>query len=265
MTTTTGIRFNHVAKSFWSTSGELKVFEDIDFSIDPGQFVTLVGTSGCGKTTLLNMAAGFDTPTAGEVSVGTKMVTGPSRDRGVVFQQYAVFPWMTVRQNIEFPLTIAAATPEQRAEKAEIVDRYIMAMGLERFADHLPKQLSGGMKQRVAIGRTYAANPATLLMDEPFAALDAQSRENMQEILVRISRGEGKTVLLVTHSVEEAIFLSDRIIVLAGRPSAIAGDFTIDFPPERDAGLRLTDEFLRLRREIEGILHAQSNTMLDAI
>jgi NitT/TauT family transport system ATP-binding protein len=255
-TKTGRIEFDRVQKTFTSHDQKAtEVFSRLDLLVKPGEFVSLVGTSGCGKTTLLNMVAGFEYPSAGEVSVDGKPVKGPSRERGVVFQQYAVFPWLTVRQNIEFGMTLKASASRTAGERAAIVSRYLEIMGLSQFSDALPKTLSGGMKQRVAIARAYAADPTILLMDEPFAALDAQSRERMQDALLNITTTEHRTVLFVTHSVEEAIYLSDRIVVLTGRPAKVADDITVEFGVERTAALRLTDDFINLRRRVEKLLH----------
>lgn len=226
--------------------------DEVSLKIGEGEFVSLVGPSGCGKTTLLNMASGFVHPDSGEIIANRETVVGPDRSRGMVFQQYAIFPWLTVRKNIEFGLSLKC----ERTSKSELagkVDPYLQVMGLERFADSLPKTLSGGMKQRVAIARAYAANPAMLLMDEPFAALDAQTREAMQDVLQRLQLSEKKSVLFVTHSVEEAICLSQRIVVL-GRSSRIVEDIYIDLPMPRDHEIRLSKAFIDLRRHIEDLL-----------
>lgn len=247
------IEFRDVAKIYETAATRHVVFEGLSLSVGRDEFVAIVGGSGCGKTTLLNMAAGFSKPSAGVVLAHGVEVNGAGRDRGVVFQQYAVFPWLTVRENIEFPLKLSCCALDA-AEKNEIVERYLDITGLKRFESSLPKALSGGMKQRVAIGRAYAANPDILLMDEPFAALDAQSRENMQETLRRITTKERKAAMFITHSVEEAIFLADRIVVMAGRPAQFAEIISVPFDKSDGAESRLSSEFIELRRHIEAQL-----------
>lgn len=247
------IEFRGVSKIYETAYDRHVVFEDLSLSIGETEFVAIVGGSGCGKTTLLNMAAGFSKPSAGAVLARNEEVTGAGRDRGVVFQQYAVFPWLTVRENIEFPLKLACCAVRAVA-KNEIVEHYLEATGLKRFESALPKALSGGMKQRVAIARAYAANPDILLMDEPFAALDAQSRENMQEALLRITTEERKAAMFITHSVEEAIFLADRIVVMSGRPSKVAEIVSVPFDKRESSEVRLSSAFIELRRHIESKL-----------
>jgi NitT/TauT family transport system ATP-binding protein len=187
-------------------------------SIADQEFVAIVGPSGCGKTTLLRMAAGLDFPTSGRVFVADEPIRGPGPDRAVVFQQFALFPWKTVGENIGFGLR-CRRTP--RRQRNEIVARYVRLMGLEDHEDAYPHQLSGGMQQRVAIARAYAVEPGVLLMDEPFGALDAQTRAEMQEELIRIRRAQPRTILFITHSVEEAVYLADRVVVMTGRPGRV--------------------------------------------
>lgn len=213
----------------------------------------MVGPSGCGKTTLLNMAAGFTEPDEGRVLIEGETVRGPSGGRGVVFQQYAVFPWLTVRKNIAFGLKLRAHR-HKRNQADQIVDHYLSVMGLKGFEDSYPKDLSGGMRQRVAIARAYATDPSLMLMDEPFAALDAQTREQMQELLHEMQLGEQRTVLFVTHSVEEAIFLSHRIVVLSSRPSSVQEILDVDIEFPRTASVRFDQRFVDLRRHLEEIL-----------
>ena len=199
----------------------------------------------------MNLAAGFIKPSHGSILVKGEKVDGAGRDRGVVFQQYAVFPWLTVRENIEFPLNLECCELDVN-EKKEIVEHYLMSTGLKNFENSLPKALSGGMKQRVAIARAYAANPQILLMDEPFAALDAQSRTSMQEVLQKMTVEENKAALFITHSVEEAIFLADRIVVMGNQPAVIKEIINTPFASKkRDSDIRLLPEFIELRRHIE--------------
>ncbi len=249
-----GVRFSGVAKYHVRDGERFAVFENLDLHIPEGKFAAVVGPSGCGKTTLLNLAAGFARPDTGSVTVNGQVVDGPSRDRGMVFQQYAVFPWLTVAQNIAFGLTVRRAGKRPAAEVAAIVRRYVDMVGLTGFENALPKTLSGGMKQRVAIARAYAASPAILLMDEPFAALDAQTREVMQEMLQATQVQEKRTVVFVTHSVEEAVYLSDFIVVLGGTPTRIREVIDIPMPMPRPAGVRLSSEFIELRRRVESLL-----------
>lgn len=247
------IEFRSVSKYYGDGSGRHVVFDGLSLAIGESEFVAIVGGSGCGKTTLLNMAAGFTRPNRGTVLVCGEEIKHAGRDRGVVFQQYAVFPWLTVRQNIEFPLNLACCDLD-RAAKHEIVEHYLVTTGLKRFEHALPKALSGGMKQRVAIARAYAANPQILLMDEPFAALDAQSRKTMQEVLQKLTAEEKKAAIFITHSVEEAIYLADRIVVMAKRPAVFSEIITVPFGKDRAAEMRLDNEFIELRRHIEGQL-----------
>ncbi|MQY02680.1 ABC transporter ATP-binding protein [Actinomadura macrotermitis] len=251
------IGFRNVRKSFRRRGGELPVIDGADFALARGEFVSVLGPSGCGKSTLLNMAAGFETADSGEVLAGGAPVTGPDHTRGVVFQQYAVFPWLTVADNIAFGLRLAACgIPRDR--HAAIVERYIGLMGLRGFENAYPKELSGGMRQRVAIARAYAPGPELLLMDEPFAALDAQTRESMQELLHDIQLTERRTVMLITHSVEEALFLSHRVVVMTPRPSRVSEIVPVGIPFPRTPETRLSPEFIGLRRRLEELLRGLS-------
>ena len=233
-----------VTKRFPVDDGEIEALARIDLAIDSGEFVCLIGASGCGKSTLLRIIAGFEEPTTGEVSTHGKPITGPGSDRGMVFQDYALFPWMTVNRNIGFG-------PRQRglprAEIAAIADEFVKLVGLERFADRYPNQLSGGMKQRVAIARVLANDANILLMDEPFGALDALTREQLQRELLQIWARTKVTVVFVTHSVEEAVLLSDRILVMSAGPGRIESDIAIDLPRPRDVS---SPEFNAVRRDV---------------
>ena len=196
------ITFDRVSVEYPSRRGPLRVVDDVSYSIGDGEFVAVIGPSGCGKTTMMNIVAGFVKPTSGRVLLDGKPITGPGPDRGVIFQDYGVFPWLTVRQNIAFGLTLDA-NHVAAGERDAICDRYMALMGLTDFADAWPKMLSGGMRQRLALARAYAVRPQFLLMDEPFGALDAQTRTAMQNLLLQVLATEGKTVMLITHSVEE--------------------------------------------------------------
>src|SRR5215510_7274886 len=233
-----------VTKRFAVGDGEIEALARVDLIIGRGEFVCLIGASGCGKSTLLRIIAGFEEPTSGDVTVHGKPVTGPGSDRGMVFQDYALFPWMTVRQNIGFG-------PRQRGllrtEIAAISDEFVKLVGLERFADRYPSQLSGGMKQRVAIARVLANNANVLLMDEPFGALDALTREQLQRELLQIWARAGVTIIFVTHSVEEAVLLADRVLVMSAGPGRIENDIVIELPRPRDVS---SPEFNAARRDV---------------
>ena len=233
-----------VTKRFSVGDGELEALATVDLSIPTGEFVCMIGASGCGKSTLLRIIAGFEEPTTGNVAMYGKAITGPGSDRGMVFQDYALFPWMTVRENISFG-------PRQRQlpreEIAKTADEFVRMVGLERFADRYPNQLSGGMKQRVAIARVLANDASILLMDEPFGALDALTREQLQNELLQIWKRTGVTTIFVTHSVEEAVLLADRVLVMSAGPGRIDSDFRIDLPRPRDVS---SPEFNALRRDI---------------
>jgi NitT/TauT family transport system ATP-binding protein len=251
------VAFRDIGKHYHRATEKLQVIHECEFGIKAAEFVSVVGPSGCGKTTLLNMAAGFTAPDDGEVLVHGEPVCGPGADRGVVFQQYAIFPWLTVRKNIAFGLNLRANRSE-RKDRDAVVRRYIKLMGLEGFEDSYPKELSGGMRQRVAIARAYATNPQLMLMDEPFAALDAQTREYMQELLHDIQLREQRSVLFITHSVEEAVFLSHRVVVLSSRPSRVREVVDVPIPFPRTAETRFSAEFVELRRHLEQLLRHPS-------
>src|SRR6202049_1268440 len=212
------IRFDRVNKIFGEKSAGVKALDDIDLEIADREFVAIVGPSGCGKTTCLRIVAGFERPTSGTVSVNGRPVSGPGPDRAVVFQHFALFPWKNVRQNIELGLRNKKLAKEKRDQ---LIAGALNLMNLESHADAFPHQLSGGMQQRVAIARAYVLDPEVLLMDEPFGALDALTRVVMQEELVRLARVNPRTVLFITHSVEEAVYLADRVAVITRRPGRI--------------------------------------------
>jgi ABC-type nitrate/sulfonate/bicarbonate transport system ATPase subunit len=233
-----------VTKRFPVDTDEVEALGCIDLTIDAGQFVCLIGASGCGKSTLLRILAGFEEPTTGDVLASGKPIRGPSVDRGMVFQDYALFPWMTVKQNVGFG-------PRQRQlprkEVESIAEKFMELVGLEQFADRYPSQLSGGMKQRVAIARVLANNASILLMDEPFAALDALTREQLQQELLQIWTRNGVTVVFVTHSVEEAVLLADRVLVMSAGPGRIENDIKIGLPRPREVS---SQEFNAIRRDV---------------
>ncbi len=242
--TASPITISGVNKIFSTGERDVVALKDIDLAIPDGQFVCLLGPSGCGKSTLLNAVAGFSLPTSGNIVAGGKTVTGPGPDRGMVFQEYALFPWMTVEQNVAFGLEIKgmnAADIEQR------VLALLDTLGLKDFRARFPKDLSGGMRQRVAIARILALDSPIMLMDEPFGALDALTRRNLQDELLRIWAELKKTILFVTHSIEEAIYLADRIVVMTYRPGTVKRDIVVDLPRLRDPA---SAQFNALKREL---------------
>jgi NitT/TauT family transport system ATP-binding protein len=227
---------------------QLTVLQNINLEIFPREFICLVGASGCGKSTLLNIIAGLTPPSSGEVLVDGRSVTGrPGSDRGMVFQGYTLYPWLTVAQNIAFGLQFQHMS---RSDRRDRVSYFLNVVGLEKFAHSYPKQLSGGMKQRVAIARALANEPAVLLMDEPFGALDAQTKEQMQEFLLELWSKTHVTVLMITHDVEEAIYLSQRIYVLSCRPGQVKSEIAIDLPKHRELDIKLTPEFVDIKRQV---------------
>jgi NitT/TauT family transport system ATP-binding protein len=226
--------------------------EEVSFEVPDQQFAVLVGPSGCGKSSLLYLTAGLAEPTSGEIFVGGKQVDGPGADRGMVFQGYTLFPWLTVRQNIEFGLK-RRGMPSR--ERKDIVEHYLNEVGLLRFADNYAKQLSGGMMQRVAIARALANDPQILLMDEPFGALDSQTRLQMQQLLLRVWEHSKKTVLFVTHDIDEAILLGDRIFVMGARPGRIKEVLDVPIERPRNLDMVMDPEFIRMKRSIFHLLH----------
>jgi NitT/TauT family transport system ATP-binding protein len=238
------IRVAGVNKVFKSDEREVVALKDIDLDIPDGQFVCLLGPSGCGKSTLLNAIAGFALPSSGSITAGGKLVEEPGPERGMVFQEYALFPWMTVEQNVAFGLEIKGAP---KAEIGARVTQLLEKLGLIDFRSRFPKDLSGGMRQRVAIARVLALDSPIMLMDEPFGALDALTRRNLQDELLRIWDEFKKTIVFVTHSIEEAIYLADRIVVMTYRPGTVKRDIMVDLPRLRDPA---DSEFNALKREL---------------
>ena len=246
------ISVRDVGKVFPSRGREVTALDGISFDVHSGQFLVLVGPSGCGKSTLLDLLAGLTEPTSGQILVDGKPVTGPGLDRGIVFQQYALLPWRTAQANVEFGLEAKGVPRRQRAEAAR---HFLDLVGLHGFADRYPHELSGGMKQRVAIARSLAFDPDVLLMDEPFAALDAQTRDGMQDELLRIWEQTGKTIVFITHGIDEAVYLGQRVAVMTSRPGRIKR--IIDIPlGSRTAieDLRSDPTFARYRHEIWSLL-----------
>jgi NitT/TauT family transport system ATP-binding protein len=250
------IAVNGVTKTFTLGREQFVALDDVSLSIAENEFVTVVGPSGCGKSTLLNILAGLETPSGGSALVDDVPVAGPGPDRGVIFQQYALFPWLSVRKNVEFGLKIVGVPARERRERA---DYFIEVVGLTEFADALPKTLSGGMRQRCAIARAYAVNPAILLMDEPFGALDALTRVKLQEQLLAAWGREQRTVLFITHDVDEAVFLANRVIVMAARPGRIFDVIDVDLPYPRTEQVRLSSEFTAMRNRVWNAVYHQDN------
>jgi NitT/TauT family transport system ATP-binding protein len=247
------VRFDKACVDFPTADGPMRVVDGVSLEIAQGDFVSVIGPSGCGKTTLMNLLGGFVRPTAGAVLLDGDRVRGPGPDRGVIFQEYGVFPWLTVRGNIEFGLRLRANRVEA-GERDAIVDRYMRLMGLADFAGHHPKHLSGGMRQRLALARAYAVKPDFLLMDEPFGALDAQTRSAMQDLLLDVLQTEGKTVLLITHSVDEAIYLSSRIVVVTARPAKVRAVIDVPFEYPRHEDMHEDARFAALRARIRDLV-----------
>lgn len=245
------LTFDRVRQQFTSRSNVTRtVLDDLSLTVAPNEFLCVLGPSGCGKSTLLNLVAGFARPTGGTIRVGDRPITGPGPDRGVVFQQYALFPWFTVEQNVELGPRVRHLPAEQRRAR---VDDVLRRVGLYEQRSMFPRELSGGMRQRVAIARTLINDPEVILMDEPFGALDAQTRERMQSDLLTVWQQQRCTVLFVTHSVEEAVALSDRILVLGAHPNCAPRLITNPLDRPRD---NLSDEFVELERTVRSALQA---------
>ncbi len=243
------LAFERVSVDYAAPAGTLRAVEDVSLTLQAGEFLSLLGPSGCGKTSLLKLAAGLARPSSGRVLAAGQEITGPGPDRGVVFQEYGVFPWLTVEQNIAFGLELAACRIP-KAKHAALVEHHLELMGLSEFRGALSKALSGGMKQRVAIARAYVVRPELLLLDEPFGALDPQTRLVMQDLLLDLLAREGGTALLITHSVEEALYLSSRVAVISARPGRVKALVDVPFPFPRSRVLRQSLEFARLRAEL---------------
>ncbi|MBQ8180136.1 MAG: ABC transporter ATP-binding protein [Candidatus Methanomethylophilaceae archaeon] len=238
------IRIDNLSKTYQKDEKVTVAIEDFDLDIKKGELISIVGPSGCGKTTILRMIAGLLEPTSGSISIAGRPCSGPGPDRGMVFQDFALLPWRSVRRNVELGLEIAGMPKEERKARAE---KYLEIVGLQDFADSSINELSGGMKQRVGIARALVNNPDVILMDEPFGALDAQTRNIMQAGLVRILEKTDQTIIFITHSVDEAVFLSDRIVILTKRPAKIKEIVEIPWPRPRD---RASPEFTALRKRI---------------
>ena len=240
-----------VSKSFGDSKTRKLVLDNVSFTISSGEFVALVGSSGSGKSTMMRLVAGLDRPSAGTITVDGVPVKGPGSDRGMVFQKYSLYPWLTAAQNVAFGMSLQGLP---RREVQERTSYFLEVVGLTDAARRLPRELSGGMQQRVAIARALAAEPKVLLLDEPFGALDLQIRESMQEFLHGLWQRTGLTALLITHDLEEALLLAQRVHILAPRPGRIVRSVAADLPPGELAHLRVTPEFLALREELAACL-----------
>ncbi len=241
------VQIKNVRMVFDTRNGEMVALNGVDLDIYENEFICVVGPSGCGKSTLLNIIAGLTQPTSGTVLCNGKEITGTGTDRGVVFQQYALFPWLTVKKNVKFALEMRGIKGKEADEEAM---KYLEKVDLVKFADHYPKELSGGMKQRVAIARAYAANPEVLLMDEPFGALDAQTRTQLQTELLDTWEKDRKTCFFITHDVDEAIILAQKVIIMSARPGRIKEMVDIDIPYPRTQETKMSPRFLELKNHI---------------
>ncbi len=251
------IKIENVCKTF----GELEVLHDISLDVEKGEFVVLLGASGCGKSTLINLIAGFSPPTSGRIMVNGHEVTDVDPSSGMVFQQYALFPWMTVIENVAFGLKLRGIAKRDREAHAM---KYIEMVGLLGFANSFPKALSGGMRQRVSIARVLANDPDVILLDEPFAALDAMTRQVLQEQLVAIYEKSKKTIVFITHSIDEAILLSTRLIILGAKPGRVVQDLTNDLPHPRNADVQLNQKYTDLKAKIWKTVQAEVMKSLEA-
>jgi NitT/TauT family transport system ATP-binding protein len=248
------LKIEGLSKSFSRQGKTIIALEGFDLEVAEGEFVAIVGPSGCGKSTFLHMFGGFEPKNAGRMLLDGHEVVGPGVDRGMLFQEYALYPWRTVMGNVLWPLE-AQGLP--KAERQKIAAKFIHLVGLSDFTNHYPNELSGGMKQRVALARLLALNPRVLLMDEPFGALDAQNRELLQEELERIWEQTRKTVLFVTHDIDEAIYLADRVIVFTARPGKIKADLRIDLPRPRSIEIKKSTEYAHYRNTIWDLLRGE--------
>ena len=254
-TKTPKLVIDQVGKVFSTKSGKVVALDQTSFTVEEGEFVTILGPSGCGKSTILRVVAGLEEPTSGHVYLDGKEIHGPGPDRGMVFQSYTLYPWLTVKDNITFGLDLKGVPKKQQDE---IAHHYLDLIGLNGFDKHYPIQLSGGMKQRVAIARALANDPEILLMDEPFGALDAQTRSIMQEILLKVWEESKKTILFITHDVEESIFLGDSIYVMTARPGRLKKNIKVPLARPRDYHNKSSEEFLALKQELLDLIREES-------
>jgi len=256
------LTLDRLSMRFRTRRGESVIaLQDITFEIKDREFAVLVGTSGCGKSTILRLVAGLLPPSDGRVLLDGRAVSGPGPERGMVFQSYTLFPWLTVQQNVEFGPRLRGTPP---AKRGAVAAHYIAAVGLAGFENVYPKELSGGMMQRVAIARALANDPEVLLMDEPFGALDAQTRSLMGELLLQVWGEAAKTVLFVTHDIEEALFLGDRVFVMTARPGRIREEIQVPLPRPRTVDMLTSEVFVGLKRRVMGLIREEALRMLDA-
>ena len=251
----TKLHIHNVSKTYRSDGQEVLAVDEIDLKIKNKEFATILGPSGCGKSTLLRIVAGLIKPTKGIVRLDGNVISRPGQDRGMVFQSYTLFPWLTVTENIRFGLEISGMA---KAKQEQIAQEFVEKVGLKGFEKTYPRGLSGGMKQRVAIARALANNPAILLLDEPFGALDAQTRALMQELLTQIWEELHKTILFVTHDVEEAIFLSDRVFIMTARPGKIKAEIDISLERPRNYEIKATESFLNLKKQALALIREEA-------
>ena len=252
---------DNLSQTFIAKSGKrVAALSGLSFSIKNGEFVSIVGPSGCGKTTLIKIIGGLQKASRGRVYLDGKKVGGPMRETGVVFQKYTSFPWLNVLKNIEFGLKMYGVT---QGEREKVAREYIKIVGLSGFERAYPKSLSGGMRQRVALARTLAANPEILLMDEPFSSLDTQTRRFMQDLLLQIWKKTQKTVLFVTHDVDEALFMADRVIVMGSKPGSIKKIFRIPLPRPRTIKIEFSSEYIKLKEQVQTIITQESLKSLE--
>jgi NitT/TauT family transport system ATP-binding protein len=255
MTATPKLVIDQVGKVFSTKNGDVVALDQTSFTVMEGEFVTILGPSGCGKSTILRVVAGLEEPSSGHVYLDGKEIKGPGPDRGMVFQSYTLYPWLTVEENIAFGLQLKGIS---KREQKEVAQHYLELIGLKGFEKHYPIQLSGGMKQRVAIARALANDPEILLMDEPFGALDAQTRAIMQEILLKVWEESKKTILFITHDVEESIFLGDSIYVMTARPGRLKKQIKVPLPRPRDYHVKNSPEFAALKQELLELIREES-------
>jgi NitT/TauT family transport system ATP-binding protein len=255
------LRIEEVSKTYPGKKGETLALTPTSLTMQESELVSIVGPSGCGKSTLLHIVGGLIEPTSGELFLDGKPFSGPDAQRGMVFQGYTLFPWLTVRQNVLFGPRMRNLPNEERERLAS---HFLNAVNLHGFHDHFPKQLSGGMRQRVAIARALANQPRILLMDEPFGALDAQTRAVMQDLVLDIRRSERTTTLFITHDIDEAVYLSDRIFVMTARPGKFKAEIRVPFGPKREDALRNAPEFFAIRREVHDLLHEEGRAVVEA-
>jgi NitT/TauT family transport system ATP-binding protein len=257
------VTVDNVTLVFEGRGGQtVTALENISFELEDKKFAVIVGPSGCGKSSLLYLIAGLNEPSSGICKIEDQTITGPGKDRGMVFQTYTLFPWLNVLKNVEFGLKLRGIAS---AERADIASKFLSEVGLDGFENYYPKQLSGGMRQRVALARALANDPEVLLMDEPFGALDSQTRSIMQELLVKIWENSNKTVLFVTHDIDEAIFLGDHVFVMSARPGRMIEEVEVNIERPRNIEVLTSDNFINLKREVMKLLHGEVQKSMGSV